>query len=262
MYGNSAQVNPQNIDIDIGNVIGDVIKGVILSTLSASPQGLRPQSNGSMSPQGIDIGEIVKAVLPHVLGALSAKPQMAPQMSIGGGLTFNPFSSAPAVSPQGIDIGDVIKTVLPIVLSALSAGPQGPRLQSSGPLSPQGIDIGDVIKAVLPLYLVVRPTANGSANERRRRSHVQSVLIRACRNVPWASILETCSRRFCPIAFRNLSAGPQGPRLQSSGPLSPPGDRYRRCHQSGVASYLVVRPTANERRRRVSRSIRSHPRLP
>ena len=174
---------------------------------------------------------------------------MAPQMSIGGGLTFNPFSSAPAVSLQGIDIGDVIKTgsahrverpfcratgTSPSVLrAAVAPGDRYRRCHQSGVAS----------------YLVVRPTANGSANELRRRSHVQSVLIRACLKFSghryWRPDQDGSAHRvehpFCTATGTSPSV------LRAA---VAPGDRYRRCHQSGVASYLVVRPTANERRRR------------
>ena len=176
-------------------------------------------NSAQLNPQGLDIGDVIKAVLPVVLGALSAQPQMSPQMSIGGGLTFNPFSSGPsgALSPQSnIDIGDVIKAVLPVILGALSAGPQvSPQMSigggltfkpfSSGPssgLSPQGIDIGDVIKIVLPHVL-------GALSAAPQGIRPQSSGPSAGVSPQGIDITDIVSRIVVPVVLSTLSISPQ-----------------------------------------------------
>ena len=176
------------------------------------------QSNGAagaFQPQGIDIGDIVKAVLPVVLSTLSANPQMAPQFSIGGGININPFSAAPgALKPQGIDIGDIVKAVVPalvpVLLNAFSASPQmapqfsiggginiNPFSAGPGALKPQGIDLGDIVKIVLPTVL----NALSAAPQMRTQS--------AGPLQPQGIDIADVVSKVLPIVLSTLSAMPQ-----------------------------------------------------
>ena len=182
-------------------------------------------NSAQINPQGFDIADIIKTVVPIVLSTLSAGPQMSPQMSISGGLSFKPFSSAPSsgsVSPQGLDIGDILKQVLPIVLSTLSAGPQGAmQPQSSGPLSPQGFDLGSILKTVVPIVKTVVPIVMSTLSAGPQGSmQPQSSGALSPQGFDIGSILGAV----LPIVLSTLSASPQGAmQPQSSGPLSPQG---------------------------------------
>jgi hypothetical protein len=69
----SGAVSPQGFDI--GSIIGTFLP-IVLSTLSASPQGaMQPQSTAPLAPQGFDLGSIIKTIVPIVMSTLSASPQ-------------------------------------------------------------------------------------------------------------------------------------------------------------------------------------------
>jgi hypothetical protein len=182
-------------------------------------------NSAQINPQGLDISDIIKAVLPIVMTTLSASPQVSPQMSIGGGLTFNPFSAAPSsasLSPQGFDIGEILKHVLPVVLSTLSASPQGGmQPQSSGPLSPQGFDLGSILKTVLPIVKTVVPIVMSTLSAGPQGSmQPQSSGALSPQGFDIGSIVGAV----LPIVLSSLSASPQAAmQPQSTAPLAPQG---------------------------------------
>ncbi|NEI38965.1 hypothetical protein GR204_34400 [Rhizobium leguminosarum] len=141
-----------------------------------------------MSPQGFDIAELIKQIVPIVMNTLSSNPQAGgqafqPQFSVGGGFTINPFSSGPGnLAPQGFDFGGLIRAIVPIVLSTLSSNPQAgaqgnqphynigggasinPMSSAPGAFAPQGFDFGGLIKAIVPIVMSVlsaNPQAGG-----------------------------------------------------------------------------------------------------
>jgi len=207
--------------------------------------GYAPQS---FAPQGINIADLVKQIVPIVLSTLSAGPQT---LQAAQPNSMSPFSNAPgSFAPQGFDLGGLIKQVVPIVLSVLSAGPQtgqglqpqfsvgggftiNPFSSTPGAVAPQGFDLGGLVKAIVPVVLSVLSTNPQTAQAVQPQFSVGAQLaINPFSSSPGSVApqgfdLGGLVKAVVPIVLSVLSASPQsvqGLQVQSSGgQLAPQG---------------------------------------